>query len=36
MGEGKNTVASDYAKLDRQVEKALGRMMEKLDRIGTK
>jgi hypothetical protein len=36
MGSGKNTVASDYARLDKQVNKALGRMMEKLDKIGTK
>ena len=33
MGSGKNTVSSDYAKLDRQVERALSRMMEKLDNI---
>ena len=33
MGEGKNTVSSDYAKLDKQVEKALGRMLTKLDAI---
>ena len=33
MGSGKNTVSSDYARLDKQVEKALSRMMDKLDKI---
>ena len=33
MGEGKNTVSSDYAKLDKQVERALIRMIGKLDTI---
>ena len=35
MGAGKNTVASDYAKLDKQVEKALSRMLTKLDNIAS-
>ena len=33
MGTGKNTVASDYARLDKLMDKALSRMMAKLDKI---
>ena len=35
MGSKKNTVASDYAKLAKSADKALTRMVGKLDKIGS-